>query len=106
MISGGRNNRGYLLKRKHMLIKVNVPGGEHVVGDRIVASIALGVGRVADEDACNTSWCKFMWRSGGSARITQTPEDTQTIIRRWHTKEKVVRCVVPLRVTGPEVKEQ
>ena len=48
---GGRNSQGYLVKRKHMLIKVNVPGSEHTVGDGIVAPISLGVGGVANEDA-------------------------------------------------------
>ena len=47
------SNRGYLLKREHMLIKVNISGSEDTVGDGIVAPITLGVRRVAEKDTCN-----------------------------------------------------
>ena len=55
-----------------MLIKVNVPGSEHTVGDGIVEPISLGVGGVANEDASNRMWCKFVGSGVGSARIEGT----------------------------------
>ena len=50
-----------------MLIKVNVPGSEHTVGDGIVAPISLGVGGVADEDASDRTRCEFVRSGVGSA---------------------------------------
>ena len=41
------SSRRYLLKRKHVLIKVNMLGSEHMVGDGIVAPVAFGVRGVA-----------------------------------------------------------
>ena len=96
----------YLLKRKHMLIKVNVPGGEDTVGDGIIAPIALGVRRVAEENASERTGCKFMRSSVGGARVTKAPKNTQTIIRRWRTKKEVMRCVIPPWAAGSEVKEK
>ena len=52
-----------------MLIKVNVPGSEHTVGDGIVAPISLGVRGVADEDASDRSRCKLVRSSVDSAGI-------------------------------------
>ena len=72
--SGGRNSRGYLLKRKHMLIKVNVPGSEHTVGDGIVAPISLGVGGVADEDASDRMRCEFVRSGVRSVRKQRHPK--------------------------------
>ena len=83
------------MKRKHRLIKVNVPGSEHTVGDGIVAPISLGVGGVANEDASDRPWCKFVMSGVGSARIAKAPKNTQAIISWGRTKEKMVRCVVP-----------
>ena len=68
------------MKRKHMLIKVNVPGSEHTMGDGIVASISLGVGRVADEDASDRTRWEFVRSGVGNARIAKAPENTQAII--------------------------
>ena len=104
--SGGRNSRGYLLKRKHMLIKVNVPGGEHTVGDGIIAPISLGVGGVADEDASDRTGCEFVRSGIGSARIAKAPENTQAIIRWGRTEEKMVRCIVPPWAARAKVKEK
>ena len=88
-----------------MLIKVNMPGGEHTVGDGIVAPITLGVRRVAEKDTCNGTRCKFVGSSVGSARITKAPKNTQTIIGRWRTKEKMVGCEIPTWAAGTNVKE-
>ena len=103
---GGRNSRGYLLKRKHMLIKVNVPGSEHTVGDGIVAPISLGVRGVADEDASDRTGCKFVGSGVSSARIAKAPENMQAIIGRGRTEEKMVRCIVPPWAAGSKVKEK
>jgi hypothetical protein len=101
-----RNSRGYLVKRKHMLIKVNVPGSEHTVGDGIVAPISLGGRGVADEDASDRSRCKLVRSSVGSARIAKAPKNMQVVIRRGRTKEKMVRCVVPPWAAGSNVKKK
>ena len=94
------------MKRKHMLIKVNVPGSEHKVGDGIVALISLGVGGIADEDASDRSRCKLVRSSVGSAGIAKAPKNTQVVIRRGRTKEKMVRCVVPPWAAGSNVKKK
>lgn len=96
----------YLLKRKHMLIKVNVLGSEHTVRDRIVAPISLGVRGVADEDASDRTGCKFVGSGVGSARIAKLPENTQAIIGRGSTEEKMVRCIVPPWTVGSKVKDK
>ena len=94
------------MKRKHMLIKVNVPGSEHTMGDGIVAPISLGGRGVADEDASDRTGCKFVWSGVGSARIAKAPENTQAIIRWGRTEEKMVRCIVPPWAAGANVKEK
>ena len=94
------------MKRKHMLIKVNVPGSENTVGDGIVAPISLRVGGVADEDARDITRCEFVRSGVGNARIAKAPKNTQAIIRWGRTKEKMVRCVVPPWAAGSNVKEK
>ena len=89
-----------------MLIKVNMSGSEHTVGDWIVALVTLGVGGVADEDASDRTGCEFVRIGVGSARIAKAPENTQAIIGRRRTEEKMVRCIVPLWAAGSKVKEK
>ena len=89
-----------------MLVKVNVPGSEHTVGDGIIAPISLGVRGVANEDARNRMACKFVASSVGSARIAKAPENTQAIIRWGRTEEKMVRCIVPQWTARAKVKEK
>ena len=89
-----------------MLIKVNVPGGEHTVGDGIIAPISLGVRGVADEDASDGLRCKLVRSSVGSAGIAKAPKNTQVVIRRGRTKEKMVRCIVPPWAAKANVKEK
>ena len=103
---GGRNSWRYLLKWKHMLIKVNVPGSEHTVGDGIVAPISLGVRGVADEDASDRTRCEFVRSGVSNARIAKAPENTQAIIRWGRTEEKMVRCIVPPWAARAKVKEK
>ena len=94
------------MKWKHILIKVNVPGSEHAVGDGIIAPISLGVRGVADEDASDRSRCKLVRSSVGSAGIAKASKNTQVVIRRGRTKEKMVRCVVPPWAAGSNVKKK
>ena len=94
------------MKRKHMLIKVNVPGSEHTVVDGIIAPIDLGVGGVADEDASDRTRCEFVRSGVGSSRIAKAPENTQAIIRWWRAEEKMVRCAVPPWAAGSNVKKK
>ena len=90
-------------KREHRLDKVHMPRGVHTMSDRIIAPVTFGVRRVAKEDAWDGSWCELVWRGGRGARITETPEDAETIIGRWCAEEKVVRGVVPPRATRTNV---
>ena len=94
------------MKRKHMLIKVNVPGSEHMVEDGIVAPIFLGVGGVADENASDRTRCEFVRSGVDSARIAKAPENTQVIIRWGRTEEKMVRCIVPPWAARAKIKEK
>ena len=94
------------MKRKHMLIKVNVSGSKHTVGDGIVAPIALGVGGVADEDASDRTRCELVRSGVSSARIAEAPENTQAIVRWGRTEEKMVRCIVPPWAARANVKEK
>ena len=89
-----------------MLIKVNVPGSEHMVGDGVVAPISLGVGGVANEDGSDRSRCRLVRSSVGSAGIAKAPKNTQVVIRRGRTKEKMVRCVAPPWAAGSNVKKK
>ena len=86
-----------------MLIKVNVPGSEHTVGDGIIAAISLGVRGVANEDASDRSRCKLVRSSVGSAGIAKAPKNTQAIIRWGRTEEKMVRCIVSPWTAGAKV---
>ena len=73
------------------------------MSDRIIAPVTFGVRSVAKEDAGDGSWCELMWRGGRGARITETPEDAETIIGRWRAEEKVVWGIVPPRATQTNV---
>ena len=73
------------------------------MGDWIIAPVNFGVGRIAKEDARKGPGREFVRSSGRGARITETPEDAETIIGRWCAEEKVVRGVVPPRVTRTNV---
>jgi hypothetical protein len=59
-----------------VLIKVNVPGCEHPVGHKIIATVAFSVSRVTQEDARDGTWSEFMRGSGDGTRIAMTSEDT------------------------------
>ena len=73
------------------------------MSDMIIAPVTFGVRRVAKKDAWDGSWCKLVWRGGRGARITETPEYTETIVGRWCAEDKVVRGVVPPGTTQTKV---
>ena len=70
----------FLFKRKTQLVEINVSGCDDTVGNRIIASIALGVSRVTEEDTRKGTRGKFMRRGGGNTRITKTTENTKTVV--------------------------
>ena len=74
-----------------------------MMSDRIIAPVTFGVRRIAKEDAGNRTWCEFMWREGGGARITETPKDAKTVVGRWCAEEKMMRGVVPPGATWTDV---
>ena len=74
-----------------------------MMSDRIIAQVTFVVRRVAKEDTWDRSWCELVWRGRRGARITETPEDAETIIGRGCAEEKVVRGVVPPRATWTNV---
>ena len=76
------------------------------MGDGIIAPISLGVRGVAAEDASDRVRCKLMRSSVSSAGIAKAPKNTQVVIRRGRTKEKMVRCIVPPWAAGAKVKEK
>jgi hypothetical protein len=72
---GGGGRHLFLCKRKAVLIKVNVPRGEHPVRHRIIETVAFGVSRVTQEDARDGTGGEFMWGGGDGTRIATTSED-------------------------------
>lgn len=92
------------MKGKNFLVKVNVPRGEHAVGDGIVAPVTFGVRRVTEEDAREGAWGELVRGGGGDARVTKAPEHTKLIIRGRSAEKKLVGCVVPARAAWTYVK--
>ena len=50
------------------------------MGNRIIASIALGVSRVTEEDTRKGTRSKFMRSGGDNTRITKTTKNTKTVV--------------------------
>ena len=75
------------------------------VGDWIIAPITFGVGRIAKKDVREGPGREFMRSSGRGARVTETPENAETIIRWNCTEEELVRGLVPAGTTGANVHE-
>ena len=73
------------------------------MSDRIIAPVTFGVRRIAKKDAGNGTWCEFMWRGGGGARITETPKDAKTIVGKEGAKSEVVKL---FSVVGLECKNR
>ena len=77
-----------------------------MMGDGIIAAVALSVRWVAEKDAGDGAGCKLMRRSGGDARVAETPEDAKLIIRGRCTEEEVMRCNVSASAIGANVNEE
>jgi hypothetical protein len=74
--------------------------------DRIIAAIALGVRRIADEHTRKGGRGKLMRSSGGCTGIATTAKDVEIIVGGRCAKEKVVWCILPAGVTRPDVNEE
>ena len=70
----------FLFKRKTQLVEINMPGCDDTVGNRIIASIALGVSRVTKEDTRKGTRSKFMRSGGDNTRVTETTKYTKTVV--------------------------
>ena len=77
-----------------------------MMGDGIIAAVALSVRWVAEKDAGDGAECKLMRCSSGDARVAETTEDAKLIIRGWCTEEEVMRCKVPASATWTDVNEE
>jgi hypothetical protein len=74
--------------------------------DRIIAAIALGVRRIADEHTRKGARGELMRISGGCTRVAATPKDVEIVVGRWCAEEKVVWCILPAGATRPDVNEK
>ena len=71
----------------------------------VVAVVALGVGRVAQEDARGRVRSKFMRGGRGDARIAEAPEDAKIVIGWGAPEKQVVWCKVAADAARPNVDE-
>jgi hypothetical protein len=74
--------------------------------DRIIAAIALGVRRIADERTRKGARGKQMHSSGGCIGLAAIAKDAEIVVGRWCAKEKVVWCILPAGATRPDVNEK
>jgi hypothetical protein len=74
--------------------------------DRVVAAVALGVGGVAEEHTRERARRELMRGGGGGARVAAAAEDAKIIVGGRHTKEKMVRRIVPTHAAGADVDEE
>ena len=75
-----------------------------MVRDWVITPLTFGVGGIAKEDTREGSWCEFAGGSGCGVGIAEAPKNAKTVIGWMHTKDKVMRCVVPTRTTRADVK--
>ena len=59
-----------------------------MMGDGIIAAIALSVRWVAKKDADDGAGCKLMRCSSGDARVAKAAEDAKSIIRGGAPKRR------------------
>jgi hypothetical protein len=83
-----------------------MPRGDHAIRDRIIAAIALGVSRIADEHTRKGARGKLMRSSGGCIGVAATTKDAEVVVGRWCAEEKVVWCILPAGATRPDVNEK
>jgi hypothetical protein len=74
--------------------------------DQIIAAIALGVRRIADEHARKRARGELVRSCGGCTGIAATTKDAEIVVGGWCAKEKVVWCVLPAGATRPDVNEE
>ena len=74
--------------------------------DRVVAAVALGVGGVAEKHTRERARRELVRGGGGGARVAAAAEDAKIIVGGWHTKEELVRRVLPTHAAGADVDEK
>jgi hypothetical protein len=74
--------------------------------DRIIAAIALGVRRIADEHTWKGARGELVLSYGGCTGIAATTKDAEIVVGGRCAKEKVVWCVLPVGATRPDVNEE
>ena len=63
--------------------------------NRVVAAVALGVGRVTQEDARKRARSELMRGGRGDAGIAEAPEDAKIVIGWGRPEQKMMRCIAP-----------
>ena len=74
--------------------------------DHLVGAVALGVSWVAKKHTRERAWRELMRGGGGGARVAAAAEDTKIVVGGRHTKEKLVRRIVPTHTAGADVDEE
>ena len=73
--------------------------------NRVVAAVALGVGRVTQEDARKRARSELMRGGRGDAGIAEAPEDAKIVIGWGAPEKQVVWCKVAADAARPNVDE-
>ena len=73
--------------------------------NRVVAAVALGVGRVTQEDARKRARSELMRGGRGDAGIAEAPEDAKIVIGWGAPEKQVVWCKVATDAARPNVDE-
>jgi hypothetical protein len=74
--------------------------------DQIIAAIALGVSRIADEHTRKGARGELMRSSGGCTGVAAATKDAEVVIGRLCAEEKVVWCILLAGATRPNVNEK
>jgi hypothetical protein len=74
--------------------------------DRVVAAVPLGVGGIAEKHTRERARRKLVRGGSGGAGVATAAEDAEIGVGGRHTKEKVVRRVVPTHAAGADVDEE
>jgi hypothetical protein len=74
--------------------------------DQIIAAIALGVRRIADEHTQKGARGELMHSSGGCTGIAATTKDAKIVVGGRCAKEMVVWYILPVGATRPDVNEE
>ena len=68
--------------------------------DRVVAAVALGVGGIAEEHTRQGARRELV---RGGARVAAAAEDAKIIVGGRHTKEKLMRRILPTHAAWADV---